>query len=267
MRAYLAGVSLTTFARGNRRMLAAVKARRAQRAKQAKKAARKAAEKAQKAQKAQKPGEKPGEQPDSPAAETRRTVPVWERVAWSAGGVFLLWPTIGPAVPVTLGTLVAVWVVAALIAGQEEESGPADTATDSPVPDADADTAQKGDRAAPAAPTEADRARFAEALLRTVEYAVSTAKAEGRTGVHLSTLAQAIHATGAALPTDDQLAALLPSLGVPVTGLTLGPKTARINRRGVRFDQLSEALGRTPRQDPATAAAMAVDLTAAGSVA
>jgi hypothetical protein len=260
MRAYLAGVSLENFARGNRRMLAAVKARRTQRAKQVKKAARKAAEKAQKSA-------KPGEKPDPPAAEPRRTTPVWERAAWAAGGVFLLWPTIGPAVPVTLGTFVAVWVVAALIAGQADADGTADTATEAPVPDGGtvpAETPGSG----PAAPSVAELVRFGEALLRTVEYAVFAAHADGRPGVHLSTLAEVLRAAGVTtLPTEDLLADRLASLRVPVGPLTLGPKAARINRRGVRFDALSKVLGRTPRQDPATAATMASDRTPAESVA
>ena len=279
------GVSLAAFAAGNRRIIKAVKARTTKPA---------------------EPTPDPCEHPDhkknpdhaehcashpkpvEPPADEPNRFKVWApRAGWTAGGLFLfgrvLWSAVAPYIPVTLATAVVLWVLVALVMGQQQDAEPvvehqADDSTESAAPapvatvQAPADTVAavtltKADHTAPA-PTEADRARFAEALLRTVEYTVSTAKAQGRPGVHLSTLAEVVRRAGATGPVnDDRMAALLASLRVPVTGLTLGPKTARINRRGVRFDQLSEALGRAPRQDPATAAATAADRTPAESIA
>lgn len=44
-------------------------------------------------------------------------------LGYAAGGMFFLWPVVGGWVPTVLTTAPAVWVVAALIAGQQGDDG------------------------------------------------------------------------------------------------------------------------------------------------
>ncbi|MFD5468241.1 hypothetical protein ACFWIQ_36345 [Kitasatospora sp. NPDC127059] len=111
------------------------------------------------------------------------------------------------------------------------------------------DQAVEDERLGERIPDPADAARRAERLRLWVEGEVFAARHEGRTGIHLSQLIAAYHEQGGSRPlTEDELASLLGDLGVPVGPLTLGPKNARVNRRGVRYDRLTEALGREPHR-------------------
>ncbi|MFH8387680.1 hypothetical protein ACH4E7_43520 [Kitasatospora sp. NPDC018058] len=173
----------------------------------------------------------------------------------------LIWSLARPWVQPAIGLLIGAWWIAALI--HAPAPGKAAPAGDEQAPAADPDGTPEGGadnthedapedaKAGDPDPSPADLARSAGRLRLWVEGEVFAAKAEGRPGVHLSQLVTAYREQGGQAPVDEDLfAARLAALGVPVGPLTLGPKTARINRRGVRFDQLSTALGREPHRPP-----------------
>lgn len=148
----LAGVSIAAFARGNRRIIAATKAR------------------------GTTPPPDPCTHPEHQkpthaehcASHPKPVVPadephpfkVW---AWRIGGtgaaLYVLWPLVGRWVPTTLAVTVTAWTLAALILGQETGS-PLDSKK--PAPEAGHEAQEES--AKPTAPTPAD-ARRAVALL------------------------------------------------------------------------------------------------------
>ncbi|MGW2585416.1 hypothetical protein ACWCYZ_29560 [Streptomyces virginiae] len=127
---YLEGISLDAFGRGNRRLLAPVLA-------WAKEPVPvpvpEAAAEEPKAAEGEKPAKgSPAKKPEkTPEPKTRRRIGV-RHLGYAAGGAFFLWPVVGGWVPTVLTTAPAVWVVAALIAGQTgaDTSDTSDTADD-----------------------------------------------------------------------------------------------------------------------------------------
>ncbi|MFD8636591.1 hypothetical protein [Streptomyces sp. NPDC059533] len=226
---YLDGVSLDAFGRGNRRMLAPVLAwAKEPVAVPVPEARPKAAE-----------GEKPAK--DSPAGKPEKTPePKMRRrigvrhLGYAAGGAFFLWPVVGGWVPTVLTTAPAVWVVAALIAGQQGDHGPG--------AEGDDDQEQPQD----AEPGEADRGT---ALLLHVLTGLSDAEATKRAGVHLDVLLASAVKRGL-LDEGTEVADLrtwVESTGLPtVDKLGMRIEGKPVTRVGVRVDAATAALGMTP---------------------
>ncbi|MGI5451409.1 hypothetical protein ACQEVM_37755 [Streptomyces sp. CA-243310] len=231
---YLEGISLDAFGRGNRRMLAPVLA-------WAKEPVAvpvpEAATEGPKAAEGEKPAkDSPARKPEkAPLPKTRRRIGV-RHLGYAAGGAFLLWPVVGGWAPTVLTTAPAVWVVAALIAGQQDDHDH--------DPDAEGDDDQEQPQNAEAA--EADRGT---ALLLHVMTALSAAESSRRTGVHLDVvLASAV--TRGLLPEGTELSTFrgwVETCGLPTVD-KLGMRIAGspVTRVGLRVDATTAALGMTP---------------------
>ncbi|MCJ0875229.1 hypothetical protein [Streptomyces sp. AP-93] len=230
---YLEGVSLEAFGRGNRRMLAPVLAWAKEPVPvpvpEAGAEGPKAAEAAE--------GEKPVK--GAPAGKPEKTPKMRRRVGvrhlgYAAGGAFFLWPVVGGWVPTVLTTVPAVWVVVALVAGQQGE--------DDPGAEGDGDQEQPQD----AETAEADRGT---ALLLHVVGALAEAEGAGRAGVHLDVVLDSAAAAGL-LPQGTELSVLrtwVEGCGLPVEpklGMRIEGKP--VTRVGLRVDAATTALGMAP---------------------
>ncbi|MCX4721991.1 hypothetical protein OG818_40585 [Streptomyces virginiae] len=245
---YLEGISLDAFGRGNRRMLAPVLAwAREPVAVPVPEAGPKAAE-----------GEKPAK--DSPARErekTRRRIGV-RHLGYVAGGAFFLWPVVGGWMPTVLTTAPAVWVVAALIAGQQGDHDPGAGSHDDQEQPQDAEAG------------EADRGT---ALLLHVVGALAEAEAAGRVGLHLDVvLASAVAAgllaegteqgefrtwvEGCGLPTADKVGYRINGTPTTRVGLRIDAATAALRMSpAALLAARSQAPVVAPGETPAAAAA------------
>ncbi|MCY0923452.1 MULTISPECIES: hypothetical protein [unclassified Streptomyces] len=227
---YLEGISLDAFGRGNRRMLAPVLAW----AKEPVPVPVAAAE-GPKAAEGEKPAKgSPARKPEkTPEPKTRRRIGA-RHLGYAAGGAFLLWPVVGGWVPTVLTTAPAVWVVAALIAGQQD--------------DHDAGAEGDDDQEQPQA-GEAGEADRGTALLLHVVGALAEAEAARRAGVHLDVVLDSAAAAGL-LPQGTELSVLrtwVEGCGLPVEpklGMRIEGKP--VTRVGLRVDAATTALGMAP---------------------
>lgn len=228
----LEGISLDAFGRGNRRMLAPVLA-------WAKEPVAvpvpEAATEGPKAAEGEKPakGSPAGKPEKTPEPKTRRRIGV-RHLGYAAGGAFFLWPVVGGWVPTVLTTAPVVWVVAALIAGQQGDHDPGAEGDDDQEQPQDAEAG------------EADRGT---ALLLHVLTALSDAEFSKRKGVHLdAVLSSAVAARLLAEGTEvADLRGWVESTGLPTVdklGMRIdGQPTTRV---GLRVDAVTEALGMSP---------------------
>lgn len=229
---YLEGISLDAFGRGNRRMLAPVLAWAKEPV--AVPVPEAAAEEPKTAE-----GEKPAKGSPAKKAEktpeptTRRRIGV-RHLGYAAGGAFFLWPVVGGWVPTVLTTAPAVWVMAALIAGQQDDHDPG--------AEGDDDQEQPQD-------TEMGEADRGTALLLHVVGALAEAEAARRTGVHLDVVLDSAAAAGL-LPQGTELSVLrtwVEGCGLPVEpklGMRIEGKP--VTRVGLRVDAATTALGMAP---------------------
>jgi hypothetical protein len=238
MRDLLAGASVKAVIRGNRRLLAAIKARGA------------VAE--------PDPCEHPDHKkpthaqhcashptPKAPADDEHPFVTWAKRVGGAVGVLFLLWPLVGKWLPTVAAGTVTLWVLAALIAGQERPA------------EAPSGTAQPADASLPTTTSQDDDAEeFIQAdpspdvLWALVRHTAGLTK-QG-TAAHLSAVLEEGQRRGqfGGWRTPD-LADLLASLGVPVVEgkkLTVGGRDR--NRQAVLLAAL-------PQADPAPVPAVA----------
>lgn len=115
----------------------------------------------------------------TPEPKMRRRIGV-RHLGYAAGGAFFLWPVVGGWVPTVLTTAPAVWVVAALIAGQQGDQDPgAEGDDDQEQPQEEAGGADRG-----------------TALLLHVVGALAEAEAAGRVGLHLDVVLASAVAAG-----------------------------------------------------------------------
>jgi len=127
---YLEGVSLPAFARGNRRIIAAMKARSAD---------------AEPDPCGHPDHKKPSHAahcashptPQAPAAAEHPFVTWAKRIGGTAGVLVLLWPLVGRWLPTVLAVAVTLWVLIALVAGQQQPQEDQVDASAEPVADDD----------------------------------------------------------------------------------------------------------------------------------
>lgn len=238
---YLEGISLDAFGRGNRRMLAPVLA-------WAKEPVAvpvpEAAAEEPKAAEGEKPAKgSPARKPEkTPEPKTRRRVGV-RHLGYAAGGAFFLWPVVGGWVPTVLTTAPAVWVVAALIAGQQGDHNPGAEDEDEDD-DQEHDDQEVPEEKAPAPD------RGMELLLHVIRD-LSDAEFSKRAGVHLDVLLDSAVAAGHVPEGTEQteFRAWLEAAGLPIEdklGMRIEGKP--VTRVGVRIDAATRALGMTPTQ-------------------
>ncbi|MFH9352613.1 hypothetical protein [Kitasatospora sp. NPDC017646] len=97
---------------------------------------------------------------------------------------------------------------------------------------------------AESAPVPADSGQWREELRLYVEHTVAHADLEGRAGVHVVDLLNGLQESGRYLGfTKASFPAKLRDAGLPVTGISIKGD----NQLGVRYDQLTKALGHSPR--------------------
>jgi hypothetical protein len=226
MRQYLAGVSVAAFGRGNRRIIAAVKARGTV---------------APPDPCAHPDHKKPSHAEHcashpAPSVATDEPHPfkVW---AWRLGGtaaaLFFLWPLVGKWVPTTLAATVTVWALAALIAGQEGAPAAAGS-TEASSPTELAGTALDDEEWIQAAPAP-------DALWALIRHTAGLTKQ--RTAAHLqAVLEEGVKRGQFDAWTVTDLADELAALGVPVVDgkkLTVGGRDR--NRMAVLLADLPQA--------------------------
>ncbi|WP_371681595.1 hypothetical protein [Streptomyces sp. NBC_01276] len=230
---YLDGISLDAFGRGNRRMLAPVLAW-AKEPVPVPVPVPEAAAEGPKAAEGEKPAKgSPAKKAEkTPEPKMRRRIGV-RHLGYAAGGAFFLWPVVGGWVPTVLTTAPAVWVVAALIAGQQGDQDPgAEGDDDQEQPQEEAGGADRG-----------------TALLLHVVGALAEAEAAGRVGLHLDVvLASAVAAGLLAEGTEQgEFRTWVERAGLPTAdkvGYRInGTPTTRV---GLRLDAATEALGMSP---------------------
>ncbi|MFI1452129.1 hypothetical protein [Streptomyces virginiae] len=223
---YLEGISLDAFGRGNRRMLAPVLA-------WAKEPVAVPVPEAAAGEPKEAEGEKPAKgsparNPEkAPEPKMRRRIGV-RHLGYAAGGAFFLWPVVGGWVPTVLTTAPAVWVVAALIAGQQ----------------GDHDPGAEGDDQGQPQDAEADRGT---ALLLHVVGALAEAEGNGRAGVHLDVVLDSVPA--GLLPEGTEVGEFrkwVESCGLPTKELGMRINKKSVTRVGVRVDAATTALGMSP---------------------
>ncbi|MFJ2579985.1 hypothetical protein [Kitasatospora aureofaciens] len=225
MREIFEGVSLPAFARGNRRIIAAVKARTS----------------TPEPDPCGHPDHKknpthaehcpshPAPKTSAPAEDAEHPFLTWaKRIGGTVGALVLLWPIVGKWVPTVAGGSLALWVIAALIAGQADPA--AEPATDGDDQADDDDQPEEGSKdepdQAPAAtvPTPAD-ARRAVAVL-------------GADGNHVALTAVAAH-LAAAHPlwkrSGKAVRALLREAGVEFRG---GVRVEGVSVPGIHHDDV-----------------------------
>jgi hypothetical protein len=228
MRGYLKGVNLATFAAGNRRIVAAIKARNTE------------------------PGPEPCEHPEHkrpshaehcashPAAkaeqgDVKRPFVMW---AWRAGGtagvLWLFWPLVGAWLPTAVTVSVLLWVLAALVAGQGH------------VPAAASGEAEKGAASGQAAADDdgewIDEEPPLQVLLALIRHVANTS--DQGTAAHLDDVLTEGQRRGlfGGWEKADLKAHLMEDLGLPVEELKLTFRRRQRVRLGVRLKALPEAV-------------------------
>ncbi|WP_369183768.1 hypothetical protein [Streptomyces sp. Y1] len=186
MRELLEGVSLPVFAAGNRRIIKAIKARTTKPEPDPCKHPdhEKNPDHAEHC-----PSHPTPQQPAAPAEDAEHPFVTWaKRVGGTIGALILLWPIMGKWVPPLVGGSLALWVIAALIAGQPttEDDDQADDDQLDEGPDEEPEEGPEEDPnqpPAPTLPTPAD-ARLAVAVL-------------GAAGTHVALTAVTAHLAAA----------------------------------------------------------------------
>ncbi|MEE1781501.1 hypothetical protein PUR71_00885 [Streptomyces sp. SP17BM10] len=232
MRELLEGVSLATFAAGNRRIIKAVKARTTTPEPEP---CTHPDHKKNPTHAEHCPSHPAPQQPTAPAEDVEHPFVTWsKRAGGTVAALVLLWPIVGKWVPTVVGGSLALWVIAALIAGQPDPS--ADPATggddqaDDDAPEDDDNQAEEEPEEEPdqtpaaTLPTPAD-ARLAVAVL-------------GAAGTHVALTAVTAH-LAAAHPlwkrSGKATSTLLEEAGVRVRA---GVKVEGISVRGIHHDDV-----------------------------